>query len=215
MRGAPEEFRLLVTEVNGLSSSLRILTEEVQNPDSTLRRSGEDRIRTMNEMLSGIRETLQKLEKRLDKHKVLSLNSGSKPRQIWSKFKWSTEAAGLDSLRSKIMYHNMIVNLILNSAGNSSLQRIETATKTLESDVRAIKDYVSSNVAGNIPILSQSAIEDEDFRLTLSARFLESSEKLDRWTAIGIEQWIGCGHWWLTKVVFFVVVYQPSMQEQY
>lgn len=140
------------------------------------------------------------MDKRVDKYKVLALKSASRPRQIWNRMKWSIEATSLDGLRSKVMYHNMIINLLLTSVGNSSLQRLEASSKALEHDVRAIKTLVSRHVAGDLPILSHSSIDDEDFRLTLSAQFLESANKFDRWTTIGIEQWIGCGNWWLVKV---------------
>ena len=35
-RGAPEEFRLLLGEISNLSNSLRILNDEVHDPDSVL-----------------------------------------------------------------------------------------------------------------------------------------------------------------------------------
>ena len=154
----------------------------------------------MNEMLSKIRKTLLRLEEMVDRYKSLSLQCGSKKRQLWNRVKWSTDVPSLDGLRSKVMYHSMIINLLLTSVGNSSLRRIEQATKAIENDVRAIKTHISHHVAGSLPILTDSSIDDENLRLTLSTRFLESAEKLDKWTGIGIEQWIQCRHWWLQRV---------------
>ena len=99
-RGAPQEFRLLHGEISTLSHSLNILREEVKDPNSTLVRAGEDRVRMVNEMVSHIGETLNLLEKVAKKYGILG--SGSKRRQIWVKFKWSVEFSKIDALRNKV-----------------------------------------------------------------------------------------------------------------
>ena len=81
-RGAPEEFSLLLNDVSTLSSSIEILREEIENPDSILIRSGEDRVRTVNEMIVGVRDTLKALEKKAQKHHNTGLGSNSKRKQI-------------------------------------------------------------------------------------------------------------------------------------
>jgi len=133
-RGAPQEFQLLLGEISTLSNSIKILKEEVEEPSSTLRQAGEDRVRMVNEMLSRINVTLKELQKVARKYEILG--TGSKRQQIWVKFKWSVEFTSIDSLRSKVcivysvafsctseahsgklVYHNTVMNLLLTSVG--------------------------------------------------------------------------------------------------
>lgn len=99
-RGAPQEFQQLLGEISTLSNSLKMLQEEVTNPDSILVRAGEDRVRMVNEMVSRINITLKELQKVAKKYKVL--RDGSKRKRIWEKFKWSVEFTSIDSLRNKV-----------------------------------------------------------------------------------------------------------------
>lgn len=101
-KGAPEEFRLLVSELSLLSTSVRMLQEEVQNPESTLVRAGEDRVRMMNEMLKRVEKTLLELEEFSKKYAKILDTSRSKARQRWDKFRWSIDAAEIDVLRNKV-----------------------------------------------------------------------------------------------------------------
>lgn len=116
-RGAPQEFQLLVQEISTLASSLRLLSEEANDPKSILVRSGDDRIRMVKEMISRVEVTLGELEKHAKKYETLGDNSRAKRKQIWQKFKWSVDASNLDSLRNKLVYHNGIINLLLTSCG--------------------------------------------------------------------------------------------------
>ena len=100
--GAPQEFQLLIGEISTLSNSLNILQEEVKDPTSTLVQAGEDRVRMVNEMVSGVGETLKLLEKVAKKYETLGSGSGSKRRQIWAKFKWSVDFSKIDALRNKV-----------------------------------------------------------------------------------------------------------------
>ena len=64
-----------------------MLQEEFRDPRSTLVRAGEDRVRIVNEMMSGIGDTLKRLEKVAKKYDFLGSNS--KRRQMWANFTWS------------------------------------------------------------------------------------------------------------------------------
>lgn len=101
-RDAPEDFKLLVSEINTLSQSLRFLEEETRDPNSTLMKSGEDRIRMMNEMILRVSGTLRELGKIAKKYEKLGTTSRSSMKQTWAKFKWSIDASDLDALRSKV-----------------------------------------------------------------------------------------------------------------
>lgn len=100
-RGAPQEFQLLLKEIQAFSGSLKILQEEIEDPNSTLRQAGEDRVRTVNETVSRAIATLKELQKVAKKYKILE--TGSKRKQIWAKLSWSIECSSIDSLRSKVI----------------------------------------------------------------------------------------------------------------
>lgn len=99
-KGAPQDFHVLLGEISTLSSSLRILQEEIGNSDSILSQAGEDRVRMVNEMVSRVKVTLEELQKVAKKHKTLG--DGSRRKVVWEKLKWSIESKSIDSLRSKV-----------------------------------------------------------------------------------------------------------------
>jgi len=105
-RGAPQEFQLLLKEIQTLSGSLNILQEEVKDPDSILVQAGEDRVRMVNEMLLRVNVTLKDLQKLANKYKLLESNS--KRKRIWAKISWSAEYYSIDSLRSKVCLEELI-----------------------------------------------------------------------------------------------------------
>ncbi len=113
---------------------------------------------------------------------------------------------------------------------SSSLQRIASTTDVLESDVKAIKDYITAHqssdpaadqisvstaetllanaedpenaaaLAENSSVPTLTAIDDETFRLSLSAAFMKNAEIFQSWSTIGVDQWIESGRWWLLRV---------------
>jgi hypothetical protein len=99
-KGAPQEFQVLKGELSNLHNVLKILEEEVKNPESVLIKAGEDRVRMVNEMVSSVDVTLKKLEKVAAKFGILG--DASKGRKIWVKFKWSVNFSAVDSLRNKV-----------------------------------------------------------------------------------------------------------------
>lgn len=101
-RDAPEEFKILVSDIATLSQSLTFLGEEVNNPNSTLVRAGDDRVRMMREMIVRVDATLNELQKIANKYGQLENLSRGKMRQAWTKFKWSVDASDLDALRNKV-----------------------------------------------------------------------------------------------------------------
>lgn len=101
-RGAPQEFQLLLQEITNLSQSIQLLQDEAKDPNSTLVRAGEDRIRMVQEMMSRVEDTLRELQKHAKKYEKLGDNSRAKRKQLWDKFRWSVDASNLDSLRNKV-----------------------------------------------------------------------------------------------------------------
>lgn len=103
-KGAPEDFRMLLQEITALSQSIRLLEEEAKNPESTLMRSGDARIRMVREMIARVEITLKELDKFAKKYEKLGeAKQGKKiSKQVWKKFMWSVDASSLDSLRNKV-----------------------------------------------------------------------------------------------------------------
>ena len=101
-RSAPQEFQSLVVELTTLSTSIRLLQDEVADENSVLVRSGEDRLKMMKEMINRVEETLKQLEKIAGKYTKLLDPGRSKARKAWDKVKWSAEMADIDALRNKV-----------------------------------------------------------------------------------------------------------------
>lgn len=109
-RDAPDEFKLLVGEISTLSHSITFLGDEVKDPNSTLMRGGDDRIRMMCEMMARGTVTLNELQKIAVKYDKLGNLSRGKLKQAWTKFKWSVDASDLDALRNKVCSPNLRVS---------------------------------------------------------------------------------------------------------
>lgn len=103
-KDAPRDFKLLLQEICTLASSLKLLKDEVDDPESTLRRSGEDRVRMVNDMISRIGMTLEELEKYAKRYESLQGVPRSKRKKLWDRFTWSIEGSEIDSLRVKVNF---------------------------------------------------------------------------------------------------------------
>lgn len=100
-RGAPQEFQLLLNEIQTLHGSLKILQDEIGNPESVLVLGGENRVRMVNDVVSQITTTLTSLSKMAKKHKLLG-SDASKRKQLWARISWSIELSNINKLRSKV-----------------------------------------------------------------------------------------------------------------
>jgi len=101
-RGAPQEFQHLLEQITMLSQAIKFLQEEVNNPQSTLVRAGDDRVQLVNQVMGRVKETLKELEKCANRYEKLGDTSQPKVKQMWRRVKWSTDAADLDALRNKV-----------------------------------------------------------------------------------------------------------------
>ncbi|KAG8525740.1 uncharacterized protein KY384_000500 [Bacidia gigantensis] len=197
-RDAPQEFQLLVAEISTMSNSLTILQEEVKDPESSLVQSGPDRVDIVNNMVGNIHNTLKALEKYAQKYDISGSGSTSKMRQRIKRFQWALHRKSIEELRSKMHQHNGYLTLLLTQAGNSSLQRIQDSTNTLEGDVQQIRILISSQQKrDDVLSPSLSLVEDSLVRSSLSARLLKNAEVSQPWSSIGVSQWIDTGRWWL------------------
>ena len=165
----------------------------------------------VNEMVKNIAATLRSLEKVARKYEILGSNS--KRKLIWAKFKWSVEFTSIDGLRNKLVYHNTVMNLLLTSVGNSSLQRVESSTNALEKDVREIKSFITGQkITETHSIPSISALDDDSGALTLSASLMRQAEVLQPWSTIGVDQWIESGRWWLLRSQMDLAHLEPGQE---
>lgn len=101
-RDAPADCKLLLGEITMLSQSIQLLQEDAANPESTMARAGEDRVRMVKEMMVRVEVTLKELQKFAEKYDKLGDTELSKRKRIWAKFTWSTDATDLDALRNKV-----------------------------------------------------------------------------------------------------------------
>ena len=100
-RDAPPEFKLLVSELATIRTSTELLANEAKDPESTLRRGGEDRVRLVRDLLGRVNGTLKALQKHAEKYGKLG-NSRSSLKKAWAQIRWSVDASELDSLRNQV-----------------------------------------------------------------------------------------------------------------
>lgn len=80
---------------------------------------------------------------------------------------------------------------------SSSLQRIESSTMRLERRFSQIGEFIQK-VEGT-PIIS--GVNRAFKTPLLSAELMKNAEVgRRRWSAIGVDEWIQAGRWWLLKV---------------
>lgn len=94
---------------------------------------------------------------------------------------------------------------------SSSLQRVESISLKVDGGVSEIKRMIRDHgrpVIRDPQALVISVIEDDRvFAITLSATFMKNAEVGRGWSAIGLDEWIAAGTWWLLKVSFIVGKY--------
>ena len=100
-RDAPQEFKLLVTELGTIRAFIELLVTEAQDPESTLASGGEERARSGGELFERVQGTLKALQKHAEKFgKLESSRPGLK--RAWAQFRWSVDASDLDALRNQV-----------------------------------------------------------------------------------------------------------------
>ncbi|KAF8460107.1 hypothetical protein BDZ91DRAFT_833254 [Kalaharituber pfeilii] len=201
-RGAPQDFRTLVDDLRHMWAVMQSFAEELKDPTSIFLQSGEERQCMLLEMLNRVRGILNQLQDIFEKHRNLGNSSRSGIKGKWDKFKWSIDAKEVDSIRHKVSYRTFCL-LLLHSLTNtcvSSLQRIEKATHEIDNGLRELKGYLRRVPTGSLaPSLTAPAAPDTFFRNTFSERCMKLAQVTQPWTAIGVEEWIKAGRWWLLR----------------
>ncbi len=100
----------------------------------------------------------------------------------------------------KLVYHSGVLNLLLTSIGNSSLERMESENHRIAANVIEIKQQISSSF--RVPVATGNTGHiDKEMQLEISQIFLETVEVERPWYSFGIDVWIQAGQWWLQKVI--------------
>lgn len=89
---------------------------------------------------------------------------------------------------------------------SSSLRSVETTTRRIEDAVTGIKDKLTSGPLA-LPVASGPSTLDKFTLLSFSEQCFKAAEITQRWTAIGIEEWIKAGRWWIMKVLMLSHVF--------
>ena len=226
-RSAQNELGDLDKELAQLRGAISLLVEELENPQSTLRTSGEARIQMVIQLKDYTNDTLTKLQKLADKHHLAkSPDSGFSLRSALRKTKFVKDASDISKLRSKLVYHYSTMQLLLTSAGNSSLERIQTNNETLTANVEEIKNMLQGLTVQNresqldskngdssqskgfnpngrhdpdLAMPDLSTMDTSDVQESMSNLFMYQAEIRGSWASIGIQEWIQAGNWWYLK----------------
>lgn len=107
-RDAPEELRNICDELGGLSNTIHLLNDDMNDPQSVLRQSGqENRAQLAISIMKDTNNTLLRLEKISNKYDILQTQgSGSSRRQFlriqWHKLRFAKELDAINELRGKV-----------------------------------------------------------------------------------------------------------------
>jgi hypothetical protein len=193
-RAAPQDLQLLRDDIGLLAQSIQLLMDEVKNPESTLVSAGPVRVEMVNTLMSRALVTLRELQTIKSKHISIDIPSRSKIKRMWDKTRWALDVPSMEALRAKIQVHNGYISLLLTSAGNSSLERVEKVNKDMTRDIEDIKGILSISIQA--PVIS--SIDDDGekmFQISLSHAFMSNAEKKRPWLAIGFDEWLHAGRW--------------------
>ena len=86
---------------------------------------------------------------------------------------------------------------------SSSLRQLQSASQKLERELSEIKSLIEQGEGGAStgPSLISGAAGGSRRMSLLSAELMEQAEEGERkWSAIGLDDWIEAGKWWLMKV---------------
>jgi hypothetical protein len=93
-------------------------------------------------------------------------------------------------------------NLLIARGCSSSLEQLESTAHSIEAGVQEIKCFLKHIDTGKVSLPVESAPDtvDGSAGIPFSEQWMKSAEVSQRWTAIGIEDWIRAGRWWILRV---------------
>lgn len=97
-RKAPDEIKELAQELSSLQTAINVLEQEVRDPNSVLVQGGDVRKKAVQDLMSNVKDILEKLEAYAKKHGLIVDRTAQRP-----KF---TRAPGTDEVRQGCHFHN-------------------------------------------------------------------------------------------------------------
>jgi hypothetical protein len=175
----------------------------------------------VNELIFSTRETLQKLEKIPTKYEVLPRKPTDRRtlRHNGLRLKFAKDAGHIADLRGKISYQYNLLQLLISSAGNSSLERLHAETqafrRTQEKMLTLFKkmylqEQARSQIHGPsiLPAPLITAVEAKEVQMRLSEAFIEAAEQHGTWPEISLNAWLNTAAHWLGKSKYGLAKHQ-------
>lgn len=113
-KGAPQEFRLVVEQIKDMHMTMKMLEEELSDPNTILVRAGEDRQHMVQNMLKQTHGVLVDLQRIFTKHRKLGNTSRTGARRLWDKISWAKVGKEVDELRNKVNIDPISADLLQN-----------------------------------------------------------------------------------------------------
>ncbi|RYP61794.1 hypothetical protein DL770_009719 [Monosporascus sp. CRB-9-2] len=171
-RDAPKEIRSLQQDLSNLSNVIKALQEDATKPGSAIAQASPDRVRLGRDLLARTEEALCRLEKLAGKYELLQQPRGA------STASWSSR---MSQKWKKVQYAGDVRDM---------------------NDCRAqgfFSYYYSLETRPVVPSITASPY-DKQAQFELSRLLMDHAELNNmRWSAIGIENWMQMGKWWLMK----------------
>ena len=115
-----------------LHTALREISDEEQNPESLLNRSGNEKGLELQDILANCRSVLSELEQLLSKYG--SLSTANLKGKTLDRLRFGSK--NLSSIREKLVFHTSAISLFLHTLGTGRLGRIEKRLDELIQEVK-------------------------------------------------------------------------------
>ncbi|KAI9818418.1 MAG: hypothetical protein M1827_000477 [Pycnora praestabilis] len=177
--GAPAEFQEVENELTGLTTSLTLLSEALDNDDGLLSRADEKTQLGIEKIIVSCKQSLQDLESFVNQYQDIKKTEGQGAKMTerawkqllvknYKKIKWTTEDGDIQALRNMLHMHVASISLTMQALQSKSLSRLE---QTIEPMAEKIDD-VHNLVLGDL----NTKIDDmHSFMMSVATRSYASS----------------------------------------
>ncbi|KAI9721537.1 MAG: hypothetical protein M1812_002299 [Candelaria pacifica] len=165
--GAPSEFQEVENELKGLTTSLNLLAETLDDDDGMLSRADEKTRTGVQDILDSCGQTLQDLDSFVDQYseiKKVDTGTSQGTERKWKRFfikhwktiVWTTEGGNIQSLRNMLHIHVESISMTMQALQSKSLTRLEATVEPMAAKINDIHFLVMSAVAqqrgGGLPL---------------------------------------------------------------
>ncbi|RPA79535.1 hypothetical protein BJ508DRAFT_211068 [Ascobolus immersus RN42] len=203
-RRAPQELKELQLEINNLKSAIEIMEEELVNPKSILRQSGDSRTKLLESIAQEIRELLEELHGVWKKYNDHYAEAGkSKLKDLMAGIGLARKLPELNRYRAKVCLRPSSARQIYEWEHKSLLQ-FQSSLDSIDNNIQDIKDMIGMNRTERaLPMVSDmiGGAEGQSIDwMFLTRKFARNAEEKRNWASIGVSEWINAGRWWLMQV---------------